>query len=230
VTATVFPLFMASLTLPASERWPEGRPFPVVAHAIAHDDGVFLFDTGIGTGHPEVDALAGERYVLEEALAAQGIAMADVTAVGNCHLHVDHGGQNWRFSGVPIFVQEREWASVHEPDYTVPEWVDAPGLRYEVLDGPAEVAPGLRLLPTPGHTAGHQSLVVDSPAGTVLITGQAVLTVDEWEGHADAETSGEPLEGEDGREDYRDSVLRLHDLDPARVHFVHDPAIWDRSS
>jgi glyoxylase-like metal-dependent hydrolase (beta-lactamase superfamily II) len=153
--------------------------------------------------------------------------MADVTAVAAV-ICTWITGSNWRFSDVPIFVQAREWAMVHEPDYTVPEWVDAPGLRYEVLEGEAEVAPGLRLIPTPGHTAGHQSLAVEIPAGAVLITGQAVLTVDEWEGRANAATSGEPLEGEDGRKDYRDSVRRLHGLDPARVHFVHDPAIWER--
>ncbi len=43
---------------------------------------------------------------------------------------------------MPIFVQRAEWAMVHEPDYTVPEWVDVPGLTYEVLDGETEVAPG----------------------------------------------------------------------------------------
>ena len=43
---------------------------------------------------------------------------------------------------------------------------------YELLDGEAEVAPGLRLLPTPGHSPGHQSLVVETSAGTVVIAGQ----------------------------------------------------------
>ena len=53
-------------------------------------------------------------------------------------------------AGVQIFVQRAERAKVHEPDYTVPEWVDVPGLTYEVLDGEIEVAPGMRLIPTPG--------------------------------------------------------------------------------
>lgn len=230
MTVTVFPLLMANLRLPAEERWPAGKAFPVVAHAVAHRDGVLLFDTGIGSGNAEVDALAGERYPLEEALAAHGIAMADLTAVANCHLHVDHGGQNWRFPGRPIFVQRREWAMVHEPDYTVSEWVDVPALSYEVLEGEAEVGPGLRLIPTPGHTPGHQSLAIESPSGPVVIAGQAVLTLDEWEGRADAPTSGAPLEDEPGREDYLASVERLRGLEPVRVHFVHDPAVWERSA
>ena len=136
-----------------------GAPFPIVAFAVTHRDGVFLFDTGIGTGNAEVQEIFEPRTTpIEEALAAVGIEMADVTGVANCHLHFDHSGQNARFPGVPIFAQEREWRMVHEPDYTIAEWIDVPGLTYEFLDGEAEVAPGIRLLPTPGHTAGHQSL------------------------------------------------------------------------
>jgi N-acyl homoserine lactone hydrolase len=81
---------------------------------------VLLFDTGVGTGSAEVEALFSPRVTpIEDALAAHGISMADVTAVANCHLHLDHAGQNARFAGLPILVQAREWAMVHEPGYTV---------------------------------------------------------------------------------------------------------------
>jgi N-acyl homoserine lactone hydrolase len=226
--AEVLPLLLAELELPEGERWPAGTPFPIVAHAVAHRDGVFLFDTGIGSGNAEVDEIVRERWPLERALGAHGIAMADVTAVANCHLHADHGGQNLRFTGRPIFVQRREWAMVHEPDYTVAEWVDAPGLSYELLDGEAEVAPGLRLIPTPGHAPGHQSLAIDVADGVVLIAGQALLTVAEWEGVADEARSGEPPAGDDRHDAYVASVARLRAIDPVRVHFVHDPAVWER--
>jgi len=119
---------------------------------------------------------------------------------------------------------------VHEPDYTIPEWVDVPGLTYELLDGEAEVAPGLRVIPTPGHAPGHQSLVVRTPAGAVVVAGQAVLTLAEWEESADEAVSGVPPEGDDGREAYLASVARLRALEPVRVHFVHDPAVWDRGA
>lgn len=228
----VLPLALAELQLPEEERsrWPEDEPFPIVAHAITHRDGVFLFDTGIGSGNAEVDPLVQVRRPIEDALADHGIAMADVTALGNCHLHVDHGGQNFRFPGRPIFAQRREWAMVHEPDYTVAEWVDAPGLSYELLDGEAEVAPGLRLVPSPGHAPGHQSLVVETPEGTVLVAGQAILTIAEWEGSTDERRSGEPPEGDDRRDAYAASASRLRAIDPIRVHFVHDPSIWERGA
>jgi N-acyl homoserine lactone hydrolase len=163
-----------------------------------------------------------------DALAEHGIAITDVTGVANCHLHADHSGQNGLFPGRPIFVQRREWAMVHEPDYTVPEWVDVSGLSYEVLDGEHEVAPGLRVIPTPGHAPGHQSLAVETADGTVLIAGQALLSLLEWDGAADEALSGEPPADDERHAAYVASVQRLRHLDPIRVHFVHDPEVWTK--
>jgi N-acyl homoserine lactone hydrolase len=226
--AEVIPLPMARLQLD-EERWPPGRPFPIIAHAVIHRDGVFLFDTGIGTGNPEVDEMIREHRSIEVALAERGISLADVTAVANCHLHADHGGQNWRFGGRPIFVQRQEWAMVHEPDYTVVEWVDAPGLAYEVFDGELAVASGLRLVPTPGHVLGHQSLVVETRQGRVVIAGQAVLTLAEWEGSTDPMVSGIPRPGDERLEPYLASAEALRALQPTRVHCVHDPGVWKQA-
>ena len=127
--------------------------------------------------------------------------------------------------GVPIFVQRAEWGSVHEPNYTVAEWIDVPGISYEILDGESEVAPGLRVTPTPGHTAGHQSLVLDAPDGTVVLAGQAVQSRAEWEGSSERSESG-ASSARDPR--YPGSVDRLRSLAPVRVHFAHDPAVWER--
>jgi N-acyl homoserine lactone hydrolase len=114
---------------------------------------------------------------------------------------------------------------VHEPDYTIPEWIDAPGLTYEVIEGEAEVAPGLRVIPTPGHTAGHQSLVVDAPEGAIVLAGQAVQSRLEWEGATEPSASGASAARDPA---YPNSVQRLRELVPARVHFAHDPEIWER--
>ena len=228
VEPRVFPMHVADVRIPEGDPR-AGAPFPIVAHLVTHRDGVFLFDTGIGVGNAEVEEFFAPRSMpIPDALAEVGIEMADITGVANCHLHFDHSGQNARFPGVPIFVQEREWRMVHEPDYTIPEWVDVPGLTYELLDGETEVAPGLRLIPTPGHTAGHQSLVVRSQEGTVVLAGQAVQTRAEWKEVADGATSGEPSAYD--REAYARSVRRLRALQPVRVHFAHDPEIWERGS
>jgi N-acyl homoserine lactone hydrolase len=224
----VIPLVTSEVRFPpADPPPPDPRWIPIVAHAVVHRDGVFLFDTGVGTGNAEIDAWFSPRVTpVDRALGAVGVTMADVTGAANCHLHFDHAGQNDLLPrGVPIFTQAAEWRLVHEPDHTIADWIEVPGLRYELLDGEAEVAPGLRLIPTPGHTAGHQSLVVETEASTVVLAGQAIWTRDEWEGATDDRRSGEPSAWD--RDTYARSVARLRALDPVRVHFAHDRAIWE---
>jgi glyoxylase-like metal-dependent hydrolase (beta-lactamase superfamily II) len=224
----VIPFLVSELRLEAEEQDLLQREWwPSYAHAVEHRGGIFLFDNGVGFGNAEIEATFTPKVVaIEDALAEHGIALVDVTGVANCHLHFDHSGQNGRLpGGVPIFVQREEWAKVHEPDYTVPEWIDVPGLSYEVLDGETEVAPGLRLIPTPGHTGGHQSLVIDAPEGAVVLAGQALQSRDEWNGATEASRSG-ASGARDPR--YADSVERLRALDPVRVHFAHDAATWER--
>ena len=101
-----------------------------------------------------------------------------------------------------------------------------PDSNYELLDGEIEVAPGLRLVPTPGHTAGHQSLIVDTAEGTVVLAGQAVQSRDEWQGAGGSQASGQSSAPDPDA--YARSVERLRLLDPVRVHFAHDPSIWQR--
>jgi N-acyl homoserine lactone hydrolase len=224
----VLPFLVSELRLPEAEQELLGVEWwPSYAHAVVHRDGVFLFDNGAGTGNAEVESTFTPRVrPVEDALDAVGVSLADVTGAANCHLHFDHSGQNARLTGMPIFVQRTEWAMVHEPDYTVPEWIDVPGLAYEVLDGEAEVAPGLRVIPTPGHTAGHQSLVIDGPDGPIVLAGQAVRSREEWAGSTAKQDSGRPDAAEG--ETYDASVAQLRSLDPVRVHFAHDDAVWER--
>jgi N-acyl homoserine lactone hydrolase len=132
-----------------------GGRFPVYVHTIDHPDGRVLVDTGMVGSHPDVEEPWHPRCYPER-------IPRDVVCVINTHLHFDHCGGNVLFPGVPIHVQARELAQARsEPGYTVREWVDAPGVIYVEHDGEADVLPGLRLIPTPGHTAGHQSVLVN---------------------------------------------------------------------
>jgi glyoxylase-like metal-dependent hydrolase (beta-lactamase superfamily II) len=223
----VIPFLVSEVRLPPDEQELLKREWwPSYAHAVVHRDGVFLFDNGAGLGNAEIEAAFTPRVTtIEDALAQHGISLADVTAAANCHLHFDHSGQNVRLKDIPIFVQRREWKLMEDdPDHTVREWVDAPGLSYEVLDGETEVAPGIRIVPTPGHTAGHQSAVLETDEGTIVLAGQALQSRAEWEGSTDPSVSGAP-----GRDPaYADSVARLRALEPVRVHFAHDDAVWER--
>ncbi|HEX2422683.1 MAG TPA: MBL fold metallo-hydrolase [Actinomycetota bacterium] len=223
----VVPFLVSEVRLPPREQELLGTEWwPSFGHAVIHRDGVFLFDNGVGFGNAEIDTKFSPRArPIDVVLTEEGISLPDLTGAANCHLHFDHSGQNIRLpEGLPIFVQRAEWAMVHEPDYTVPEWIDVPGLTYEVLEGETDVAPGLRLIPTPGHSPGHQSLVIETSGGTIVLAGQAVQSRAEWDGRTDPSVSGEP--GAPDRDAYVRSVKLLQALDPVRVHFAHDPAVW----
>ncbi|TMK93976.1 MAG: MBL fold metallo-hydrolase [Actinobacteria bacterium] len=114
----------------------------------------------------------------------------DVACVINTHLHFDHCGGNRLFPGLPIYVQRREREAAREPDYTIPEWVEFEGANYVELDGEAEIVPGVRVIPTPGHSPGHQSVLVDTDDGLVVVAGDVAYR---WEDF-DAAESGAALQ------------------------------------
>ena len=192
-----------------------------MAYAVVHPDGVLLFDTGIGVGNAEIEAAYRPAVRdLPEMLRSRGISPDDVTALANSHLHFDHCGQNGAFTGRPIHVQAAEHAAARGLDYTVTDWVDAPGTRYELVDGEVELLRGLRLVPTPGHTPGHQSMLIESAEGRTAIVGQAVYTRAEWDGDDGPAASGWASAWD--RASYRRSVERIRAFRPDVVLFGHD--------
>jgi N-acyl homoserine lactone hydrolase len=105
----------------------------------------------------------------------------DVAVIINTHLHFDHCGGNRLFAGVPIYLQRAEREAAREPGYTIPEWVEFDGATYVELDGAAEILPGVRVLPTPGHAPGHQSVCVDTDDGLVVVAGDVAYTWEEFD-------------------------------------------------
>jgi N-acyl homoserine lactone hydrolase len=159
-----------------------GGTLPVFVHTIDHADGLVLVDTGMIDSTPELDEEWGpDPKPLPRELVAR------VALVVNTHLHFDHCGGNRVFSDTPIHVQARELRDARtEDDYTVREWVDFDGATYVEHDGEVELLPGVRLLPTPGHTAGHQAVLVDTPDGLVVLGGDVAYSFREL-GAADTE-------------------------------------------
>lgn len=208
----VIPLHLADVTYP--EWHPRaGETGPVLAFAITGGARRFLVDSGIGPPQPRIDALyQPRRFDLSRALAGAGIDAAKIAGIICTHLHFDHCGGNGALDA-PVYVQRAEREAAREPGYTIPEFVDLPDRRYVLLDGDAEVAPRIRIVATPGHTPGHQAVVVDTAEGPVAIAGQAVERASEY-----APASDDP------------AVARLAALDPVAVHFSHDAEIWRRSS
>jgi len=200
------------------------RVDPCLGYLVDHPDGLLLFDTGMGS-HPDVDAhYRPRRIALAAALAAVGTEIADLRVAANCHLHFDHCGGNPLLGGIPVFVQAAELdAARHVPDYTLPELIeDNP---FEQVTGRVEVLPGVWLMPTPGHTAGHQSLIVRRADGVVIVAGQSHDTATQyaadqlaWRAHR--ESHGQPLPA------VPDWIDVLQQFDPRMVYFAHDRSVW----
>jgi N-acyl homoserine lactone hydrolase len=211
------------------EETADGRPRVEVVngYVLQHPDGVVLVDTGIGAADAETEAwYRPVRVPLAEALATAATDVDAVHLIVNCHLHFDHCGGNPELAGRPVVTQRSELQAARGADYTVPGLVDFAGARYEELDGEAEVLAGLIVVPTPGHTAGHQSVVVRCEDGTVVVAGQSHDHADGFTGDVLALQAGVgdrtgPLPGAPSW------VGRLLEFDPRRVVFAHDDAVWE---
>lgn len=207
---------LGSFVRPAAETG-TGRPRveAVLGYVVRTSAGLVLLDTGMGDAGAETEAhYQPTRVPLPEALARVGVDLGEVAVVVNCHLHFDHIGGNPLLAGRPVLAQRGELETARGPDYTVPELVDFPGARYELLDGEAELATGVVVVPSPGHVEGHQSLVVACADGTVVLAGQAHDTAAEWAAHAAADQQSPWMR-------------RILALDPRRVVFAHDAAVWE---
>lgn len=160
----------------------EGEHWPGHLHVIEHPAGRVLVDTGMIETTPELDE-EWHPTIYPERIPR------DVACVINTHLHFDHCGGNRLFPALPIHVQRREREAAREPGYTIPEWVEFEGARYVELDGKAEIVSGVRVIPTPGHSPGHQSVLVDTDDGLVVLAGDVGYT---WK-LFDASESGQLL-------------------------------------
>ena len=219
-------LYLGHFTAPEEDHR-AGQKIFVCAYLIEHPDGPILLDTGIASGDDETERRYHPvRRPLEVELARVGRTAGDIRAVVNCHLHLDHSGGNARFPGTPIFAQRRELDAAQTPDYTLPVVYDFDGATFEIHEGEADVAPGVRIVPTPGHTEGHQSLVVQTREGVVVLAGQAYNHASDY---ARAQYAWElERDGSPDRGPYLEWVDRMQEFDPWRVLFAHDVSIWER--
>ncbi|HEY2824190.1 MAG TPA: MBL fold metallo-hydrolase [Gemmatimonadales bacterium] len=169
---------------------------------VEHSVGLVLVDSGLGNKESEKFKQiygienAGHRgpTQLEDALAELTFSPADIRYVINTHLHFDHAGGNTKvgaptamaelsFPRATYVVQKREidFAS-HTNERTAASylphnWVPiAAAGRWQLVDGEAEVLPGIRVLPTPGHVPFHQSIVVADRGETACFLGDLVPT------------------------------------------------------
>lgn len=168
---------------------------------VEHERGLVLIDNGAGNKenakfhdiYGVENAGSGGRTLLEDGLRALGRSPADVLLMIDTHLHFDHAGGNTfvdeagtvrpTFPAARYVVQRREyeWAT-HTNERTAASYfthnfepVVAAG-RLDLVDGEVEAWPGIRLLPTPGHTPGHQSVLLESGGSRALYVADLMPT------------------------------------------------------
>src|SRR3954453_20099900 len=163
---TITPVLVAQLLA-------EGELMPVYVHVIEHPDARVLVDTGMTQLHPLVADMDPRLVTLSE---QADFDLAGIDVVVNKHLHFDHCGGKHLFARKPIYVQRRELDDARTlEDYTIREWVEAPGVRYVPVDGEFELLPGVRLVPAPGHTPGSQVVVVETGGRPAVIGGDMAV-------------------------------------------------------
>jgi N-acyl homoserine lactone hydrolase len=195
---TVTPIFVGDLLAG------DGR-MPVYVHVVDHPDARVLVDTGMTELHPAVADMDPRLRPLSE----QGLDLAGIDIVVSTHLHFDHCGGNHLFAGKPIYVQRRELDDARsQDDYTIREWVEAPGAEYVPVNGEHELLPGLRLVPAPGHTAGMQVVVIETAGRPLVVGGDVAVSSGELD---EPQTEGQ---------------RRVRGLDPELVWLTHVHEPW----
>jgi glyoxylase-like metal-dependent hydrolase (beta-lactamase superfamily II) len=157
-----------------------------------------LVDTGFGPRHvdfPGFGPIDGGKLL--ESLAQTVVQPGEIDTVVYTHMHLDHvNASSWRDgdSWVPTFpnaryvIREpewRHWAGKGDPTGLYAETEEALGDRIDLFDSDQSVAPGVSLVSTPGHTPGHNSVVISSGTERAIILGDVVhcpvqLEEEEW--------------------------------------------------
>jgi len=168
---------------------------------IEHPSGLILIDTGAGNKESEkfkdiygIENEGGGRLtMLEDGLARVGVRASDIALVINTHLHFDHAGGNTRvrsdgqleisFPNATYIIKrgeydyathpnERTAASYFDRNYTPVEAAN----KVEFVAAEKEIVKGVRVIPTPGHTPFHQSILIESAGERALYLGDLVPT------------------------------------------------------
>ena len=207
----------------ASLRGPDEQEWPVHGFVVMHPGGAVLIDTGVGGPDRVLTDWRVVNRTAAEALGDHDLVPGDIALVVNTHLHFDHCGQNAVFKHAPFYVQRQELERARREARWLTDWFDFAGARFELMDGDAEVLPGVRVIATPGHTAGHQSVLIDGDGEEVLI-GDAAYTPAIYQ-HPGAESEALPPGQAADHAAWSTSLRRIHAARPTHVHFCHHTSV-----
>lgn len=157
------------------------------AFAIRGPKGITVVDAGIGPADGPAASWAPVPGGLPESLAENGIDPADVDTVVLTHLHTDHvgwavvsegEGRRAFFPNAEYLLQRGELDAIESLNPQLRETLIDPlqaAGPLRLLDGDTPLRGGVRVVATPGHTPGHQSVLVDSGRERALVTGDLLV-------------------------------------------------------
>jgi len=214
----------------------EGKSMPFVdnCYLLKHSQGWMLWDTGLADaiaampdGQKPADPKATHWFrpkTLASQLEALGVKPSDIKFVAVSHTHPDHIGNVEMFPQAMLYVQKAE--------YDWPGANNAPRFKPEhpvtKLEGDKDIFGdgSVTILSTPGHTPGHQSLLVKLPkTGALVLSGDAMHFKSNWENR------GVPI-GNTGQEQTKTSMEKIAGImakEKATLWINHDKAQRDSS-
>ena len=159
--------------------------FVYSCYLIKHGDDYMLWDTGFAPGTPNT----GPKESIPDQLAKLNVKPEQIKYVGISHFHGDHTGQLPSFTKATLLIGAREWEGITAAK-------PAEGANVKAFEswtkGDSKVEPqsmdkdvfgdgSVIVLRTPGHTPGHQSLLVKLKSGAYILSGDAVHFHENWE-------------------------------------------------
>jgi N-acyl homoserine lactone hydrolase len=224
--------------LTPGQRW----TVPVPSFLVEHPRGRLLFDTGVhcqaridpvGRLGPErakrltVKSEIGDDVLPQ--LTKLGLGPDDIRYVANSHLHFDHCGGNEFFPRATFFVQRPELEAARRPGF-VPSYNPSPidfehALDYRMIEGEHDVFGDgtVVLIPTYGHTPGHQSLVVRAGKDSSLVCAADACYTRE---NMDRDVLPNVLWNASVMRESLAALRKLRDQGGATMFYGHDPAQW----
>ena len=168
---------------------------PILSTAIYSEAGKVLVDTGVADPEWVNKEIAPFHQAKDERMEVAlknglGWNPEEVDVVINTHLHHDHCANNSLFKNARFIVQRREWdyafnpLAIHKSIYAQ-EYFGKGAVNYFSwvhVDGEEEIMPGVKVFLTPGHTKGHQSVLVNTAEGPLCVAGDACNLVENIEG------------------------------------------------
>jgi N-acyl homoserine lactone hydrolase len=170
---------------------------PFFFYLVEHPRGRVLFDSGVHPAAREdprgylgavVDGIDLELAPDDDVpgqLRRLQLTPADVDVLVQSHLHFDHAGGVSLLPGVPVYLQAKELEFARNPPIYqralyVPADFEHEDIDWRLIDGDHDLFGDgtVQILATPGHTAGHQSLLVKGTEGTVILLSDATYSVE----------------------------------------------------